>query len=101
MRPIHANPAHPFVPGMQFVSNVIRYRLKDFDHILRGSDDFIRNISDVQVCEHDVMYKVDTKDLFMSRQTNRLAEICTSAAPSAVNGKAGFRVAYRYLIKLT
>ena len=44
MRPIHANAAHPFVPGMQLVSNVIRHRLGDCKHILRDSDDFIRKI---------------------------------------------------------
>ena len=98
MRPIHASSKHPFGPGFQFISNVIRDKMKDMPHLLRDSDDFLFKLSSVRMLDGDLFVKVDVKDLFMSGRTQRIANISTSAAPSAVNGKAGFRGLFKDLV---
>ena len=44
MRAIRASAMHPFAPAMRFIANVIRARMRNFQHFLKDSDDFTRKM---------------------------------------------------------
>ena len=100
MRPIHSASAHPFAPGMRFVTNVIGETMRNCNHVLKDTDDLINKLPRYEVSEDDHFLKIDVRDFFMSGRTQQLNAISTGAAPLAVNGKAGFRRMFKDLLEV-
>ena len=74
MRAIHASGNHPMVPGMRYISMLLRKKLDTCDHLLKNSQQLIAKLRTTLIPLDGKLLKLDVKDFYMSGEHRVLGQ---------------------------
>ena len=75
-RNVHASPCYAFLGLATWVTHVLDHELRQFSHLLLGTDDFVDRVKNMVVTPNTVLYRADLKHFFMSGSPVDLTKAC-------------------------
>ncbi len=87
IRPLHCARVHFMKPGMRLVASTLREVLSRYQHILKDSDQLVKQLRHLRFPPSAKIIKFDIKDFFMSGRHSRLVAACTTHAPENFKGE--------------